>query len=130
MDDPTREQIPVFFDRFARAFATFDAHRVAQLFVAPGVALREDGSLKGFTTRDDIATYYREALERYHASGCRSCRWSKLTVTELSTNTCVATVDWDLLDHDGGSLKRWRQAYFMARFGGEWGVFGSTFVSQ
>ena len=42
-----------YFDRFVQAFTTFDATKVADLFMTPGVALRRDGSLVGLTTRDE-----------------------------------------------------------------------------
>jgi hypothetical protein len=42
-----------YFDRFARAFHTFDGDEVADLFATPGVALRGDGSIVALTTKDD-----------------------------------------------------------------------------
>jgi hypothetical protein len=37
------------FDRFASAFAAFDAAKVAELFAIPSVALRKDGSIAGLS---------------------------------------------------------------------------------
>lgn len=63
------------FDRFARAFGTFDAANVAELFAVPSVALRNDGSIVALATREDVLRYYQAALDGYNRSGCRSCRW-------------------------------------------------------
>lgn len=40
-----------YFDHFVAAFATFDGERVADLFAAPVVVLRSDGSLLGLPGR-------------------------------------------------------------------------------
>ncbi len=103
----------MFFDRFVAAFATFEAARVADLFATPGVALREDGSLVALTTRDDVVRYYQAAIEGYHRSGCRSCRWSKLEVTPTGGRSLLAAVTWDLLHEDGTTIATWRQSYHL-----------------
>lgn len=100
-----------YFDRFARAFATFDGTQVAYLFATPGVALRTDGSLIPLTTREDVVRYYRTALERYHRDGCRSCTWSELAVTPMGRRSLLATVTWNLVREDGTVFTRWRQSY-------------------
>jgi len=115
------------FDRFREAFATFDGRRVASLFEAPGVALRQDGGLRGFSGTDDIAAYYQSALDRYRAAGCSACTWSDLDVVRIRAGSVVATVTWDLLQGQK-SIRRWRQAYFIARFDGEPRIYGSAFA--
>jgi hypothetical protein len=35
-----------------------------------------------------------------------------------------------LLRDDGSTINHWRQAYFLSRFGGEWRIYGSAFVSE
>jgi hypothetical protein len=99
------------FDRFANAFASFDAAEVAELFATPGVALRKDGSIVALTTREDVLRYYQAALDNYHRNGCRSCRWMELEMTPMGNRSTLATVTWDLLREDGSMLTRWRQSY-------------------
>jgi hypothetical protein len=48
------EEIVLLFDRFVEAFATFDGTVVGRLFMAPGVALKQDSALEGFSTQRDI----------------------------------------------------------------------------
>jgi hypothetical protein len=130
MSNPASEkQIVAFFDRFVEAFATFDGAIVGHLFAAPGIALRRDGSLQGFSSQQDVNAYYQSALDRYRASSCRSCRYTDLATSFLNDTTVIATATWDLLGKDGSVMSHWRQAYFLSVFGREWRAFGSAFVS-
>lgn len=79
-----------FFKRFAGAFATFDATKVAELLTTPGVALRRDGSLLPLTTRDDVLKYYQAALDGYRQCGCVSCQWSDLELTRMGNRSALA----------------------------------------
>ena len=128
-DTAAEEETARVFDAFVEAFATFDGTIVGRLFVAPGIALRRDGTLQGFSNQGDIEAYYQRALDHYRASGCVSCRYSNLETRLLNDDSVIATASWDLLHRDGSVIGHWRQAYFMTRFGGRWRIFGSAFVS-
>ncbi len=120
MDDVTPSDFTrakAYFDRFVAAFNTFDGVQVAQLFVAPVVAMRGDGSLISLSQQNDIRHYYQAALDRYHRDGCRSCQWSDLSVASMGRRAVLATVTWDLLRDDGTVLTRWRQSYSLSLFG-------------
>jgi hypothetical protein len=104
-------QAEAFFDRFATAFATFDAAVVAELFATPGVALRKDGSIVALTTREDVVRYYQAALDSYRRDECHSCRWAELELTPMGRRSVLAAVTWDLLREDGSVVTQWRQSY-------------------
>ena len=106
-----------YFGRFAEAFSTFDGTQVAQFFAAPFVALGRDGLLTSLPQQDDIARYYQAALDRYRRDGCRSCRWSDLSVAPMGCRALLAAVTWDLLRDDETILTRWRQSYSLHLFG-------------
>jgi len=106
-----------YFDRFAEAFSAFDGAQVAQLFVAPVAALGRDGSLISLPQQDDVTRYYQAALDRYQRDGCRSCRWSELSVVLMGRRAVLTAVTWDLLRDDGTVLTRWRQSYSLSLFG-------------
>lgn len=106
-----------FFGRFAQAFATFEAGRIAALYVTPGVALRRDGTIVALTSEHDVLRYYQAALDHYHHDGCRSCRWSQLAVTRMGRRCLLATVTWELLREDLTLLTTWRQSYSLTTFG-------------
>ncbi len=110
-------QVKIYFDRFAAAFATFDGGQVAELFVAPVLAVRSDGALIGLLNRGDVVNYYQAALDKYYRDGCRSCRWSDLSVTAMGSRALLAAVTWDLLREDGTVVTRWRQSYGLSLFG-------------
>ncbi len=126
----TTTELAEFFDRFVTAFASFDGVIVAGLFTAPGVALKQDGSLKGFAAIADIAAYYQTALDQYRAAGCQSCRYGQLETHALGTTSTVATVTWDLVQADNSLVAHWRQAYFLTKIDGAWRCFGSAFVTD
>jgi len=126
----SENEVARLFDGFVEAFATLDGKIVGRLFVAPGVALRRDGTLQGFSTQQDVEAYYQAALDHYRASGARCCRYADLEVRFLNDNSAVATASWDLLRDNGSTISHWRQAYFISRFGGEWRIYGSAFVSE
>ncbi len=58
-----------------------------------------------------MVRYYQAALDTYHGDGCRSCRWSELSVTEMGNRALLAAVTWDLLREDGTAVTHWRQFY-------------------
>ena len=118
------------FDRFAKAFASFDAAEVAELFATPGVALRKDGSLVALTAREDLLRYYQAALDNYHRNGCRSCRWTELELTPMSSRSTLATVTWDLLREDGTVLTRWRQSYALSHAETGFRIFASAMHAE
>jgi len=126
----SEKEVSRLFDAFVEAFATFDGTLVGRLFVAPGVALKRDGTLQGFSSPGDVEAYYQAALDHYRASGCRSCRYSNLETRFLNDNSAIATASWDLLHQDGSVISHWRQAYFLSRRGGAWRIYGSAFVSE
>lgn len=114
---PDLEAAKAYFDRFVQAFGTFDGAKVADLFATPGVALRSDGVLVPLTTREDVVRYYQAALDKYRRDGCRSCRWSQLSVVLMGSRSMLAAVTWGLLEEDGTVLVHWRQSYSLSRFG-------------
>ncbi len=119
-----------FFNQFCEAFATFDGELVAEHFIAPGIALKYDGSLEGFTVQKDIVSYYQSALDYYKEAGCSVCKWSELDIHRLNDTSLTATASWDLLHKDGHVIRHWRQAYFISQFDGKIRIYGSAFVSS
>ena len=83
----TRSEVEAYFDTFVKIFASFDGDKVAELFATPGVALRQDGELRGFETQAAIAAYYQDALDRYAAQSCRSCSYADLEIQPLGALT-------------------------------------------
>lgn len=111
----TPEDIRAFFDRFVVAFASFDEWQVAELFATPAVACRKDGSLVALTTAEDVAAYYKAALDGYRSGGCTYCEWSDLQTMPMGAVSVAAAVIWRLRRADGSILVAWRQTYCLVK---------------
>jgi hypothetical protein len=125
-----RKEVAGLFDDFVRVFGTFDGREVAKLFTAPGVALKRDGTLKGFSTHDEVEDYYQAALDRYAVMGCQSCRYDALELRDISEQSLMATVSWDLLGPNDAVISHWRQAYMILRVEGSLRIYASAFVAD
>lgn len=107
-----REQdVTAFFDSFVACFATFDGARVAELYLAPTIALRRDGSVQCLASRTEIAAFFQTALDGYRARQVAICRYGALDVQPLGGRAALGTVTWDLLAADSGVVMTWRQSY-------------------
>ena len=125
MHDSLREDVKVYFDAFVLAFASFDGQQVARLFLAPYLAMHTSSSVECFATPTEIADYFQQVLDRYHETGCRSCRYTELDVVAMGTQCALGTVSWELCSEDGSVLSSWRESYNLARHGGELRAFAS-----
>ncbi|CAN7564337.1 hypothetical protein [Rhizobacter sp. LjRoot28] len=115
-----------FFDDFVEAFGSFDGATIAARYHAPYLAFHAAGSADVFATSAEIAAYFRRVVDAYYARGCRSCRYEDLRVTPLGAHAAVATVQWELLDADGGSCGSWRESYNLCRVGDRLKAYCST----
>ena len=115
-----------FFDAFVEAFRSFDGNEIAGRYVAPYIALREDGVVGSLLTHADVARYFQSVADDYFAKGCRSCRYKELEVVPIGSQSAMGTVTWELLRQDGGVLKVWRESYNFARTENGLRIFAST----
>jgi len=124
-NDLLRDEVAAFFDAFVLAFRSFDGATIAQRYLSPYSALHTDGSIACFASAAQIAHYFQSVVDRYHAQGCRSCRYKALEVVPVGTNCALATVTWDLCRKDGSVISAWRESYTLARNGGMLRIFSS-----
>ena len=133
-----RDDVARFFDDFVTAFCSFSGVNIAALYVAPGVALRGDGSIQCLQSRADIERFFQTAVDAYRQDGCRGIRFKDLDVVPgirfkdldvvpLGGRSALGTVSWELLREDGTVLRQWRQSYNLARVERGWQVFASTY---
>jgi hypothetical protein len=121
-----RDQIAEFFDGFVKAFGSFNGARVGDLYHAPNIALRGDGTIECVTSAADVGRFFQTTLDHYYAEGCRSCRFDELGVMPLGELSVLGTVTWSLLGDDGAVFRTWRQSYNLVRVDGGWRVLAST----
>ncbi|WP_068858326.1 hypothetical protein [Perlucidibaca aquatica] len=105
------ESAKKFFSEFNAAFSTFDGNVVATRYAAPYLAVRGDGTSESFVSREDIADYFQNVLDKYHRTGCRSCRHKDLNIVAVGSGAVFATVTWELLGSDGHVVITWRESY-------------------
>ena len=113
---PMREpELTDFFGEFVNAFSSFDGEVIAQRYTVPYLAVSADGSARVYTDRSDVAGYFQEVVDQYHAHGVRSCRYRDLQFTPIGSRFVLASVTWDLLLQDGTVQSTWRESYNIHR---------------
>ncbi|QCI68598.1 hypothetical protein [Phreatobacter stygius] len=115
-----------FFDAFVVAFQSFRGSEIARRYVAPYVALHDDGSRECFGSDIEIAQYFQRVVSVYHDQGCRSCRYHDLAVAPLGGQSALASVTWELLSGEGVVMSSWRESYNLCRIDGRFRVFASV----
>lgn len=114
-----------FFDDFVEAFRHFDGALIARRYLAPYSALHAGGVIDLLATPDDIGRYFQRIVERYHADGCRACRYADMALVAVGTQSAFATVTWDLLRGDGSVLGSWRESYGLTQTSAGWRIVSS-----
>ncbi|MBB2495981.1 hypothetical protein [Aquipseudomonas ullengensis] len=110
-----QDEAQAFFEAFAVAFRAFDGPVIAQRYAAPYLALSAEGTLKSFTTQEQIGEYFHGIVAQYHSQGCRACRFNTLAVTPLGSNSALASITWELLGSDDSVISAWRESYTLMR---------------
>jgi hypothetical protein len=88
---------------------------IAQRYAVPYLAVSADGSARVYADRSDVASYFQEVVDQYHAHGVRSCRYRDLQFTPIGGRFVLASVTWDLLLRDGTVQSTWRESYNIQR---------------
>ncbi|MEH6565281.1 MAG: hypothetical protein V7756_08170 [Halopseudomonas sp.] len=111
--------VEAYFDDFVAAFASFDGERVAAKFSLPFMAKGPGEACRVFDSRAQVAAYFQSYLDGYRSQGCRTCRYSKLTIHQVGSECLLASVTWDLLDGAGASVSSWSESYMLGSASGE-----------
>lgn len=126
IESALQQEAKAFFDGFVAAFATFDGELIARRYLSPYSALHVDGSVDVLSTAAEVGGYFQRIVDRYHARGCRACRYADLGIVAVGTRSVFATVRWDLLREDGTTLSSWRESYLLTRAGDRLRIFSSV----
>ena len=130
-DQALVEQVRRFFETYANAFDSISTDRAAQfaqLYHAPCVTVRGDGSVHCLQSRDELQAFFQKVADGYYREGYRGGGpFTNLDVVAIGTRSALATMDWELLREDKTVIRRWRQSYNILRVGTEWRVLASTF---
>lgn len=108
-------EVQVFFEAFVNAFALFDGHLIAKRYMAPYLSADAKGALRQFSSAGQIGEYFDGIVKGYRDQGCRSCRFTQLSVTPMGQNSTLASVSWELLTEDAQIISCWRESYNLTR---------------
>lgn len=119
-------EILLFFESFASAFCEFNGPLIARRYADACVALHADGTLDLLNSREQVAAYMQNHLDRYRLEGCSSCRFRDLEVLPLGRNGALATLSWELLREDGSVASGWRESYNLVRGPGGFRIYATA----
>jgi hypothetical protein len=130
-DQALVEQVRRFFETYANTFDSISidgAATFAQLYHAPSVVVRGDGSVHCLQSREELQAFFQKVADGYYREGYRGGGpFTNLDVVAIGTRSALATMDWELLREDKTVIRRWRQSYNLLRAGTEWRVLATTF---
>lgn len=108
-------EVQVFYEAFVNAFALFDGHLIAERYMAPYLSADAKGALRLFSSLGQIGEYFDDIVKGYRDQGCRSCRFTHLSLTAMGQNSALAAVSWELLTEDAQIISCWRESYNLTR---------------
>lgn len=119
-------QADIFIGNYIAAFNSNDGKTIAEMYNAPCILLRGDGSIAALASRADIAAFFQPVADSLHRDGCRNWRSSNMTVQVLGKLSAIVTTDWEPLLEDGTPIRKWRQSYNLVSTYGEPRILAST----
>jgi hypothetical protein len=127
MATPLVDEARIFLELYGREFDSADGTRIAELYHAPCVSMRGDGSIHSFQSQEELARFFQGVADAYRRDGYRTGRFSHLEVVPIGARSALVTVDWELLRADESVIRKWRQSYNLVRTGNGWQILVSTF---
>jgi hypothetical protein len=125
-DQPKTSEISKFFVDYARLFDARDGANIATYYHVPSMSMRADASVHVFQTGRELQDFFQAVTEKYHAEGQRGSRFVNLDVKPVGSNSVLATMEWQMLDADEGTIRTWRQSYNLICRDGRWQILVST----
>ena len=126
-DSRLASEVCAFFERYNEAFASIDGRQIAALYCTPTVTMRGDGSVHCFQSQEELALFFQSVADSYKKDGYSTGTFSDLQVTAIGGRSALATMDWEMLRHNGSLIRKWRQSYNIVRAASGWQILVSTF---
>src|SRR5262245_42406407 len=99
-DQALVEQVRRFFETYANTFDSIyidGAAQFVQLYHAPSVTVRGDGSVHCLQSRDEQQAFFQKVADGYYREGYRGGGpFTNLDVVAIGTRSALATMDWEL----------------------------------
>jgi hypothetical protein len=91
------------------------------------VTVRGDGSVHCFSSRDEIADFFRRVADGYAKEGMHVGAYRNFEAVPIGGRSALATVDWDMLRADRSLIRHWRQSYNLIETAQGWRILCATF---
>lgn len=98
---PTNSQ--AFFDEYARAYESYNAASVAEMYFVPAVIM-SDESKNVFTSVDDLAGHVQELMNKLQQVGVVRIDPEVCQTMRLSENIMFSNVNWKFSDVQGQKI--------------------------
>jgi ketosteroid isomerase-like protein len=101
----------IFICVYARAFASFDAAKVASMYGSPCLLQRADKTVTTLATEEEAQNFFDAVLAGYRADGMTRFDARDMSVTIPGPCLAGVTCTWDMIGPDGSAIRSWRQTY-------------------
>lgn len=115
-----------FLKGYVDAFQAFDAARIASFYNAPCLSVRPDGSIHGFSDRDEIAAFFGRVVAAYRAEGMVSFQAGDVRCHPQGSASASLACTWAMKRGDGGVIRSWAQTYTVQRVAEDWRIVASV----
>jgi len=95
-----------------------DGKKIAELYHAPCLTLRGDGSFVALQTRADVIQFFQSVAETYEKLGIVEPSFKDFTSQTMGSRGALATVTWVGRKADGTLVREWRVSYNLIDFEG------------
>ncbi|MEZ5652858.1 MAG: nuclear transport factor 2 family protein [Burkholderiaceae bacterium] len=107
-------------ERYTVAFNAVDAATIAEMYHAPSMTVRADGSVHVFESTAQVRSFMESLARQYQSEGNEDGGFDELSVVAVGGQSAVASLRWTLRRSNGASVREWRQTYNLIRVDGAW----------
>ncbi len=97
-----------------------DGKKIAELYHAPCLTLRGDGSFVALQTQAEVAQYFQSVADSYAKLGIEQASFKDFASQMMGSRGALATVTWVGRKADGTLVNEWRVSYSLVEFEGRW----------
>ena len=114
-----------FMDEYIRRYSERDVEGVAELCLAPFLAIREGVPIH-LPDRDAVRNHFAAMIDAYRGGGVATWKRVEIDVRELGEHAVFATVRWNALDAGGLVVRDTRTSYHLLATPDGWRLLSYT----
>ena len=117
--------LDAFMDEYIRRYSERDVDGVAELCLAPFLAIREGVPIR-MPDRDAVRDHFAAMIDAYRGGGVAVWKRIENAVRELGEHSVFTTVRWNALDVEGQVLRDTRTTYHLLSTSDGWRILSYT----